>query len=469
LEIEISARTYFGNNIHYAVIIKNNGPDWARDVVAELTFPDPTLSRLVSISCYSFEDRDPKTNIFYDSESNILKCLIESLPPDGHVLRSMGQVYPYNDIPQGTVFVTSAKVSSIGDDTNLSNNQIIHEYHNVAIKDTTNDLEIPSCTDETEVEPSSGDKSIFIECVRSSIDQISDSNAQLIEDNIQSLLRVKEQLESESDISQLAINRLQSEIVNLQSEIQIQMSQSQLSSLLNQLSHVNSQLDSAQFNFNFIQLQLQQIESILDQLNDSLDLENIPANRISTTDYGSMIINDRKFDPIDITQRKVKLDGEINDYTFGTVVMLIIEKPDGTITEKGFGARQDGTFHEQITLDDTWEPGRYVVKTTYQEKEVGVFSFLIDMERVPEWVKNNAKWWSEGSIGDSDFVSGIQYLIKEKIMIVSGTTPQSIQNDTEAIPSWIKNNAGWWADGLIGENDFVNGIKWLVEKGIIRV
>ena len=31
---------------------------------------------------------------------------------------------------------------------------------------------------------------------------------------------------------------------------------------------------------------------------------------------------------------------------------------------------------------------------------------------IPSWIKNNAKWWSEGSIGDSDFVKGIQYLIQ---------------------------------------------------------
>ena len=31
---------------------------------------------------------------------------------------------------------------------------------------------------------------------------------------------------------------------------------------------------------------------------------------------------------------------------------------------------------------------------------------------IPSWIKNNAKWWSEGSIGDSDFVKGIQYLIR---------------------------------------------------------
>ena len=31
--------------------------------------------------------------------------------------------------------------------------------------------------------------------------------------------------------------------------------------------------------------------------------------------------------------------------------------------------------------------------------------------QIPSWIKNNAKWWSEGSIGDSDFILGIQYLI----------------------------------------------------------
>ena len=37
---------------------------------------------------------------------------------------------------------------------------------------------------------------------------------------------------------------------------------------------------------------------------------------------------------------------------------------------------------------------------------------------IPSWIKNNAKWWSEGSIGDNDFVQGIQYLITHGIMKV---------------------------------------------------
>jgi len=39
----------------------------------------------------------------------------------------------------------------------------------------------------------------------------------------------------------------------------------------------------------------------------------------------------------------------------------------------------------------------------------------------------------------------------------------------EPIPGWIKNNAKWWADGQISEDDFVGGIEWLVEQGIIKV
>ena len=38
--------------------------------------------------------------------------------------------------------------------------------------------------------------------------------------------------------------------------------------------------------------------------------------------------------------------------------------------------------------------------------------------KIPDWVRNNAKWWSEGSIGDKDFASGIQYLVKAGIINV---------------------------------------------------
>lgn len=41
-------------------------------------------------------------------------------------------------------------------------------------------------------------------------------------------------------------------------------------------------------------------------------------------------------------------------------------------------------------------------------------------EKVPDWIKNNAKWWAEGTISEDDFLNGIQYLIKVGIVSVTG-------------------------------------------------
>ena len=46
------------------------------------------------------------------------------------------------------------------------------------------------------------------------------------------------------------------------------------------------------------------------------------------------------------------------------------------------------------------------------------------------------------------------------------TIPESSAQD--ATPSWIKNNAGWWADDKTSDSDFLHGIKFLVEVNIIQ-
>lgn len=86
---------------------------------------------------------------------------------------------------------------------------------------------------------------------------------------------------------------------------------------------------------------------------------------------------------------------------------------------------------------------------------------------IPAWIKNNAKWWSEDKIGNNDFVSGIQYMIKEKIMKIPETKKGT--STSKEIPSWIKNNAGWWSDGTISDDDFVRGIQYLITQGIMTV
>ena len=37
-------------------------------------------------------------------------------------------------------------------------------------------------------------------------------------------------------------------------------------------------------------------------------------------------------------------------------------------------------------------------------------------DNIPEWIKNNAKWWSEGLISDKDYFNGLNYLISKNII-----------------------------------------------------
>ena len=111
-------------------------------------------------------------------------------------------------------------------------------------------------------------------------------------------------------------------------------------------------------------------------------------------------------------------------------------------------------------LKDITKPGTiwlYVFREDNQEVE-----YLLE---IPTWIKNNAAWWSEGTITDSDFLNGIEYLIKNDIMKI-----QYVEKNSETsneIPSWVRNNAQWWSSGLISDEDFISGIKYLIEVGII--
>ena len=131
--------------------------------------------------------------------------------------------------------------------------------------------------------------------------------------------------------------------------------------------------------------------------------------------------------------------------------------------------------------------------------------------KIPDWFKNNAGFWAQNQIDDQTFVMGIKYLIEEKIINIADlekfqpepllhfidiekgaqhyvdryyqdevyqdwfdinfpeyTIEEAVgvtQNIT--IPDWIKNNAKLWNEGMINDKDFLNGVEFLINKGII--
>ena len=122
--------------------------------------------------------------------------------------------------------------------------------------------------------------------------------------------------------------------------------------------------------------------------------------------------------------------------------------------------------HESIDLDWCKAFGSYVNMKMKQSMKQHLEQSNSN-EKIPSWIHNNAKWWSNGQIDDSTFVRGLQFLIQKAILVVP-PTDQNLESDTK-IPSWLKQNAGWWSNGLLSDDEFVKGIQYLASNGIIRI
>ena len=93
--------------------------------------------------------------------------------------------------------------------------------------------------------------------------------------------------------------------------------------------------------------------------------------------------------------------------------------------------------------------------------------------QIPNWIKNVAGWWGSGEISENEFVTGIEYLINNNIILLDfvpcNYKTQSQYGDTKSVPDWIKNNANWWSENLIDDIDFINGLQYLIENKIIKI
>jgi len=153
-----------------------------------------------------------------------------------------------------------------------------------------------------------------------------------------------------------------------------------------------------------------------------------------------------------------------------------------SLTGMGVGFGYLGEYQESIEYFEKAlkeKPNSVVIKNykEFVEKVIIKYPYIptekpnglekVYVTTIPEWVKPIAKWWSEGNIEDSEFVSALLYLIENKIIQIPPVDTQNISEDK--IPEWVKNNAGLWADDQIDNKTFVSGIQYMIENGLITV
>ena len=156
--------------------------------------------------------------------------------------------------------------------------------------------------------------------------------------------------------------------------------------------------------------------------------------------------------------------------TFGDVIKGLENYGFAVITShpQEFSTVVNGTYVNEPNTELISE----LVKLIERIQQEGIKIVLIkdissdsQFKQVPVWIKNNAGWWADGSINDETFIQGIEYLVQQEIIKIS----EKSQTETveQYVPVWIKNNAGWWADGSINDETFIQGIEYLVKTGII--
>ena len=202
-----------------------------------------------------------------------------------------------------------------------------------------------------------------------------------------------------------------------------------------------------------------------------------PPEQTSANNYTVDIISD------DISYalgESVMFSGSVNKYDEERNLRIsIFSAGNDLVLSQTTSVGDDGTFSHGVTLDEKFSDGTFKVKAQYGNSKttITIISFEVissdaksvsQNNKIPDWIKNNAGWWADGQIDDDSFVEGIQFLIKEGFMNIPITEQGSVSQNNK-IPDWIKNNAGWWADGQIDDDSFVEGIQFLIKEGFMKL
>lgn len=115
----------------------------------------------------------------------------------------------------------------------------------------------------------------------------------------------------------------------------------------------------------------------------------------------------------------IKISGRSSDVGQTSPVSLIVTRPDGIRTEYTIPVLQSGSYSTSIPLNHDSPTGTYEITAYHAGKELSPYYFAVQKNSIiPSWMKSSVRWWAEGKISDSEFLSGIQYLIDKKILVL---------------------------------------------------
>ncbi|KFM21102.1 blue copper domain-containing protein, partial [Marine Group I thaumarchaeote SCGC AAA799-B03] len=180
----------------------------------------------------------------------------------------------------------------------------------------------------------------------------------------------------------------------------------------------------------------------------------------------------------------------------------------GTSSKTVFGSQAEGfaiyehELHAKIGSDESIS-GVFVIKRvqTYQNNDHCLVQEDDSVSLIPAWFKNNARWWQEGIISDTEIVNALESLLIQDVIPLDqfieshpgleheagvekgGTfeiTPEfptrsGLEHEAGVpkggtfvtIPEYQKTVFGYWSEGLVSDGEIVNSIGHLMSTGIV--
>ena len=145
------------------------------------------------------------------------------------------------------------------------------------------------------------------------------------------------------------------------------------------------------------------------------------------------------------------------------------------------------TLSEEFQVDLSWDPKTIIpgekTKFIYTFRDTADLGPIRDSDYTITLLQSGQVIFSEdrfAKIGadftDFTFSEEQTGLTVLRFSNISGSGQQTefafvvgSQTTASQVPEWVKNNAGWWADGQIPDSAFIDGIEFLIKEGIIKI
>ena len=145
--------------------------------------------------------------------------------------------------------------------------------------------------------------------------------------------------------------------------------------------------------------------------NDPQPFQNDSVKHVPSTMYFSNLIDDDPFYSGTISQKALaKVQASIKQHGFAVISFQPSDIATKTDVYKNEVNSQKLDLLKSLIGDIKSNQTQIVMLESIPNLSSGVV--------IPDWIKNNAKWWSEGKISNNDFVLGLQHMIRNGIIAV---------------------------------------------------